>query len=457
MKSLLVAVLCTALLTAQELKQLQPGAGAGAHQVHAWKSKAGLRYAWVVPKGYDGKTAVALTVICHGTGLDHRWGFANNPPGVFRPNDVVVSVDGPSPGPDNSRLFLGEPKDGKAFKEFLDELQAAFAVDRVFLYGHSQGGFFVVWFAGEYPEAVQGVVAHASGAWNWSKTGKPVQKVAIAFMHGTLDPVVPFQQSPGARDAYLAAGLPLVHLRRLQNYNHWPNAVRANECLSWCEGMTTASPAIALAAAEQILLPKKPDEYQWETVVGYGAARQVLGRITGDEKPAFKDAEAATREKAQKLVDRIEAEGGRHVEALKQQVAKKDDLVLKSPASWLGHLLPLREDFRSVRSVEAYVKAIDFDEHRKQQQKAFNAVVTAWYDDKAAEVAKVKAILTGLPHAFLFEGFPPELAQKLTDWPTNYKKQLGKPELAEVPKCEAWVAGWKAGLEAYRAFWKQWK
>ena len=139
--------------------------------------------------------------------------------------------------------------------------------------------------------------------------------------------------------------------------------------------MTTASPAIALAAAEQILAPKKPDEYQWETVVGYGAARQVLGRITGDEKPALKDAEAATREKAQKLVDRIEAEGGRHVEALKKQVAKKDDLVLKSPASWLGHLLPLREDFRSVRSVEAYVKAIDFDEHRKQQQKIGRAHV----------------------------------------------------------------------------------
>jgi predicted esterase len=456
MKTILVAALST-VLTAQELKQLQPGGQVGAHQVHAWKSKGGLNYAWSVPKGYDGKTPVGLTVICHGTGLDYRWGFANNQPEVFRPNDVVVSVDGTSPGANNTRLFNGDPKDAKAFKGFLEEMQAAFAIDSVFLYGHSQGGFFVVYFAGEYPDAVRGVVAHASGAWNWSKTGKPAQKVAVAFMHGTLDPVVPFPQSPGARDAYLAAGFPSVHLRRLQNYNHWPNAVRANECLSWCEGMTTASPTVALAAAEQMLAKKKADEYQWETVVGYSGARQVLGRITGDEKPACKDADAATKEKAQKLVDRIEAEGNKHVEALKKLVAKKEDLVLKSPAAWLGHLIALREDFRGVRSVEAYVKTIAFDEQKKQQLKAYQAVVTAWNDDKAAEVAKAKAILSGLPHAFLWEGLPPELGPKVAEWQTAFKKQLSKPELADAGKCEAWVAGWKSGAEAYKAIWKDWK
>jgi hypothetical protein len=205
--------------------------------------------------------------------------------------------------------------------------------------------------------------------------------------------------------------------------------------------MTTASPTVALAAAEQMLAKKKADEYQWETVVGYSGARQVLGRITGDEKPACKETDAATKEKAQKLVDRIEAEGSRHVEALKKLVAKKEDLALKGPAAWLGHLVALREDFRGVRSVEAYLKAIAFDDQKKGQLKAYQAVVNAWYDDKSVEVAKAKAILGGLPHAFLWEGLPPELGPKITEWQTTFKKQLSKPELADAGKCEAWVAG----------------
>src|SRR5436190_2850133 len=74
------------------------------------ESKGGLHYAWKVPKDYDGKRACSLTVILHGTGLDWQWGPANNPLATFRPGDVVVSVDGTSPGQEKSRLFLGEKK-----------------------------------------------------------------------------------------------------------------------------------------------------------------------------------------------------------------------------------------------------------------------------------------------------------------------------------------------------------
>jgi hypothetical protein len=40
------------------------------------------------------------------------------------------------------------------------------------------------------------------------------------FLHGTLDPVVPYVQSEAAREARVDAKLPLVHLRRLEGYNH---------------------------------------------------------------------------------------------------------------------------------------------------------------------------------------------------------------------------------------------
>ena len=83
---------------ADDPERREPTASAPEATVFAWTSKGGLRYTWVLPADYDGKSPRHLTVILHGTGLDYRWGHWNNKGGVFRPSDVVVSVDGTSPG-----------------------------------------------------------------------------------------------------------------------------------------------------------------------------------------------------------------------------------------------------------------------------------------------------------------------------------------------------------------------
>lgn len=276
---LALAVLCSFAPTvrADDPPERVPAADAPPHTVFAASAKAGgLRYTWVLPKGYDGKAPRNLSVILHGTGLDYRWGHWNNPAGVFRPKDVVVSVDGTSPD-GKSRLFLGEPKDADLFRDFLAEMRATFAIDRAFLYGHSQGGFFVPFYMGLHPETVNGGVAHASGSWNWSKTPKELKKLALVFLHGSSDPVVPYGQSPGARDFYVEKGFPLTHLRRMPYYNHWPNAVRATEELDWCQGMTCADAQEALECALAMLRAKPADEYQWTSVVDYSGGRRVLG------------------------------------------------------------------------------------------------------------------------------------------------------------------------------------
>ena len=112
-----------------------PAADAPAQKLFMTTAKTGgLRYSWVLPKGYDGKTPRNLSVILHGTGGDFHWGYLNNPIELFRPADIVISVDGTSPA-ENSRLFLGEEKNAKLFKEFLAEMRKTFVVDRIFLYG----------------------------------------------------------------------------------------------------------------------------------------------------------------------------------------------------------------------------------------------------------------------------------------------------------------------------------
>lgn len=435
-----------------DIEARAPSAGAPEHKWFQSTSKAGLRYAWMVPPGYDGKSPRNLTVILHGTGLDYRWGPANNPPGVFRPDDIVLSVDGTSPGQGDSKLFLGEKKDSDAFAVFLGEMKTAFAVKRVFLYGHSQGGFFVVYFAGEHPELVSGVVAHSSGAWNWSKMTAPVKKVAIAFMHGTLDPVVPYGQSPGSRDAYAKAGFELLHLRRLERWNHWPNAVRATECLDWCAGVSTDDPAEALAAVKDMLRVKKADEYQWETTVDFSGARAVLRRF--ESKGSFAATSADIVAEATKWSKRIEEHAAKHVQALEKNVASRKELKLEK-ASWLGHLVALREDMRGVDAVESFVKKIGYDEVLEQQGKAAGEIVKAWYanDPKKA----FETVVAKIGAAFLVEGYPHDFVEKMAEWRNQTNLGLGAKDTKKFADFEAWRDGWTKGLEQYRGVWKDWK
>jgi len=417
--------------------------------VHQWTSKNELRFTWVVPEGYDGKTPRNLTVILHGTGLDYRWGHWNNKPGVFRPADIVVSVDGPSPGQGETRLFLGEPKDAAAIKAFLAELRASFAVDRIFLYGHSQGGFFVVYYAGEFPETVAGVVAHASGAWNWSKMPPALKKVPIAFVHGSSDPVVPYGQSPGSRDAYVEKGFELVSLRRMAFYNHWPNAIRNTEALDWCQGMGTSSPEEALACALRLLTKKPADEYQWVTTVAFSQARDVLRRLEGKGPAPFKDVPAGVASEAKKWITAIEAQGKEHVEALKKTIGKKG-LVLDDKLQ-LGHLMPLREDFRGVECVEAFFKELGWDKKVEAQDKAGADMWKAYWQEKD-EPAVAKLVIESLPKAFVFEQ-PDGFRARAEKWRTDKLPLGGKLGYEAL---ELWTKSWDEGSKAYESLWKKW-
>jgi len=433
-----------------------PAADADAHVAYQDTSAGGLRYLWWLPEGYDGESPRNLTVILHGTGLDYRWGAWNNAPGVFRPGDIVVSVDGPSAGRNSTRLFLGEPRDAEAVRDFLAELRQKFAVKDIFLYGHSQGGFFVVYYAGEFPETVAGVVAHASGAWTWTKESKGLRKVAVAYMHGTADPVVPYRQSPGSRGHFVEAGFELTHLRRLIRYNHWPNAKRANEALAWCEGMTTDSPDAALAAARDMLAPKGTDQYGFETVPSFSGGYEVLRRFTKKGyRPFKKKASPEQTAQAELWMEQVEAHAEAHVAELQQTTPKKLKL---DGGPWLGHLISLREDFRGVPPVEDYVKKTGFDKTLKKHEKAVSAFFEAWYDENANVRSRFEAAVTTIGDCYLYEGLPFDLAKQMAEWKQDASSYVIPEDLLEqYADFEAWEQGWKGGLERYQVVWKRWE
>src|SRR5262249_17554375 len=142
----IVAVSCAALARGDDPPRLAPAVDAEPAKAWAGASENHLREPWGLPEGVKAGGDRDMGVICHGTGLDYRWGSANYKPGVFRPEDIVVSVDGPSKANDGSRLFLGNEHDAEAFGDFIVEVSKAFHSDRVYLYGHSQGSFFVCYF-----------------------------------------------------------------------------------------------------------------------------------------------------------------------------------------------------------------------------------------------------------------------------------------------------------------------
>jgi len=450
------AALCSVSAARADIPEREPRPDAPPHEVFRATSKGGLRYAWWLPPGYDAKKPRSLTVILHGTGLDYRWGPANHKPQVFRPKDVVVSVDGTSPGPNDSRLFLGKPEDASVFREFLAEMRRLFAVERVFLYGHSQGGFFVVYFAGEHPGEAAGVVAHNSGAWNWTKEPPELKKVAIAFQHGTADPVVPYRQSAGSRDHYTKKGFDLVRLRRLERYNHWPNAVRSTETLGWCERRTTPRPEEALELAAELLRPKGIDEYQWRTAVDHSGARAILRRFEGKGANPFKSPKPALTSRAKQLIGLIEGEGKAHAAAISQALKRSKGLVLDG-GPWIGHLAAVREDFRGVAAVESFARQIKLDEALALHEKAAGKILNAWYGS-AEPKQKFQAVVSGIKDSFLFEGFPPNLWDEMTAW-KNSAAGLGiaPAALADFRHLEAWKKGWDEGLKAYAKLWMAWK
>src|SRR5262245_32863727 len=237
---------CLAGLRGGEPESKKPSAEAAKDTTFGWVSEVGLRFTWSLPEGYDGRSPRDLTVLLHGQGSSYLWGSEHHPPASFRPRDVLVSPEGTTEQADGSHVFLGRPADAEKFRALLAELRTAFAVQRVFVYGFEDGGAFALFFAGESPDEVAGVVAHGGGFLEWTIAPQPMRQLPIVLLHGTRDSVVPYSASVQARDKLVQRGLRAVRLRRLGGYGHGPNAVRAGEALAWCQGYASQSPAETL-------------------------------------------------------------------------------------------------------------------------------------------------------------------------------------------------------------------
>ncbi len=229
-----------------------------------WKSAQGRTYWYRLPKTIDARNPPDLLLMLHGTGSSHGWSFWNYPIlGDFRRRDIVVSPDGLTPGQGDTFNFTQGPKDGEQIAGLIADFKKRFPIGRVYLYGHSQGAFFVYWFAGEHPELVDGIVAHAGNVLDVKHSKLSKQKVAIAILHGRADAVVPVDCAIRSEKIYREQGYEKLKLEIVEGLTeqsgHWPLPVQVAKLLDWLDQVSTQSAAQAVRMVASELQREAPD------------------------------------------------------------------------------------------------------------------------------------------------------------------------------------------------------
>ncbi|NUN48263.1 MAG: hypothetical protein HUU15_05470 [Candidatus Brocadiae bacterium] len=360
--ALLISIAALQARAGDEPRRAAPAEGVPRAERLAWKTAEGVEYEYTVPKSYSRERGATLLVMLHGSNLDRRWSLANFEVGKFRRDDIIVSPDGTTPNGSGGFNFMGERADAEKIAALIRSLQKAFRVERVYLYGHSQGAFFCFYFMGEFPALVDAICPHAGGLWIGSKLPKETKEKPIALLHARADAVVPLENSEGARDHLVKQGYRNVRLEILEDANeqtgHWPRPDKTEPLLAWCDSLTATGPASQL--------------------------RSAAAQITGDEPAIGRALDLAKRAKAgaaklkKEEREKIEAEARAITEAAAAFVAAQVDALtpatpVKAPfayGDWTLHFLTAQRWCEGVEEWKAFEKGLAAEQakHEKAAQ-----------------------------------------------------------------------------------------
>lgn len=157
-----------------------------------------------VPEGYDGSRPTPLIVVLHGytgsgAGIDRAWGISAL---ADQYGFLTVAPDGMrEPGGNENRFwnatdacckfFPAEVDDSGYIRGLIDAVKADYNVDpgRVYVIGHSNGGFMSFRMAYEHSDAVAAIISLA-GANHMEQRDPPPHPVHVLQIHGTDDATI---------------------------------------------------------------------------------------------------------------------------------------------------------------------------------------------------------------------------------------------------------------------------
>jgi pimeloyl-ACP methyl ester carboxylesterase len=286
----LALALTAAPLHAQQLGEVprtDPTDSAPRGEVLEWTTPEGQPYWYRLPESSSRKKP-ALVLMLHGTGLNHGWSFWNYPiaNGRFRGDDIVISPDGLTPGQGETFNFMQGKQDGDQIAGLIELFRERFDIGNVYLYGHSQGAFFCYWFAGEHPELVDGIVAHAGNVLDVKHSKLSRSKVAIGILHADSDQVVPVECATRTEEIYREQGYEKLKCWIVEGIRpeagHWPLPDHVATMFEWLDEVSTSDASQAVEVARAALRRTPPDFALAARIAN--EARETIKKYKGDDK-----------------------------------------------------------------------------------------------------------------------------------------------------------------------------
>jgi polyhydroxybutyrate depolymerase len=156
-----------------------------------------------VPSGYDPDVAAPLVVLLHGYGVDGPIQNAYFKLGeVADRNGMLAVFPSGTQNSEDERYWNatdaccappGSDVDDSAYLlDVIDTVKADYSVDpkRVYLVGHSNGGFMAFRMACDHAEVIAGIVALAASTFADPDRCTPAEPVATLQVHGTADDTI---------------------------------------------------------------------------------------------------------------------------------------------------------------------------------------------------------------------------------------------------------------------------
>lgn len=433
MRYLLLLCLAATTVDGQTFKEKAPGPKSKGRPF-AWKTNKGFEYVYRVPKSYKPKKRATLLIIFHGK--DHTAAFdISNYPRRFRQDDILLYPGKPTKreggGSVGSIEYRPEPLDARVIRGIYFDLKKALQIHSTLVYGLGDGGSFALFYAGSYPEEINGVLTESGTVWKDTEITNAQADMPILFVQFLVDKRMGLMDFSKALDLYKSKGATAtrhsVVYSRGSPAGH-PSGLGAG--LAWCEAMSTASLDRLNAIYKQV--SRIQDRRLYDYGLLYGIAKKMVKKRT---------------------VDRLEKLAANHADAIRAALGDNQDFAFDGKP-WLGHYLAFRRGFAGISACDELIKEWpSIDKHAAtakdqritwKEQRKQNPQAAFW---ACAEIMR-RACLDPSPLAN-------PMASDLAQWKQDAAKLF--IDAKDVQTYENYLLACELGAAAYDELNKKWR
>jgi poly(3-hydroxybutyrate) depolymerase len=254
--------------------------------VHATTAN-GMTYHVRLPDKYDANVGAPAIVMLHGSNAnsaDYLLGISQRWPKIAA-DYALIGIDGEWPnateadgqpsfnytyinfvGKSKYKGFPGSDRESPALvAEAVAEIRQQIKLTKVFVTGHSQGGFLTYSLLMNYPDVFDGAMPIAAGlifqcepgAYEDASIRRLQRQRPLVILHGDRDPLVAVSMGRAAYGSFLEGGFPMLRLSVTKGAAHAFIGLPFEEGIRWLESMTSDDPRKLLASAQQAFAGKE--------------------------------------------------------------------------------------------------------------------------------------------------------------------------------------------------------